>query len=166
MSKPKDLVALIRSVDAGNPPKEDVAALRKILIDEPEALDLVGNLAITMTAVIIGGPMFTPAMRVGLNEQCDAMRAGMGWAESTTLEKTLIDHVILCWLRYHETEWRYNTIVSKEHTLTLGAHWEKRITSAQKRYLRAAESLAKVRKLLRPDKNPIFAMQLNQQIHT
>ena len=99
-------------------------------------------------------------------EQMAAMRTGLRWAESSTLEQMLIDHICLCWLRHNETEWWYHHVMEKVPSLKIGEFWEKRLSASQKRYLRSCETLAKVRKLLRPDKNPIFAMQVNQEIHT
>jgi hypothetical protein len=37
--------------------------------------------------------------------------------------------------------------MKQSHTLTLGMYWEKRLSAAQRRFTRACETLARVRKL-------------------
>jgi hypothetical protein len=54
----------------------------------------------------------------------------------------------LNWLRLNFLEDIHYTKTKESHSLEHGIYWEKRLTSAQRRHLRACESLAKVRKLL------------------
>lgn len=156
----RSLAALVKKVDTSDPAPADVAALRQRLIDDPRALDLIGNFTNTLQSQILANKMYGVVVKLGIEEQCVAMRAGMGWAESSPAERMLIDHVILCWLRHNELEWRYGNITKGEHTLTIGAYWEKRLSASQKRFLRSVESLAKVRRLLRREA-PVIAV-LNQ----
>lgn len=156
----RSLAALVKRVDASNPAPADVAALRQRLIDDPRALDLIGNFTNTLQSKILADKMYSPVVRLGIETQCEAMRAGLGWAESSTAERLLIDHVILCWLRHNEVEWRYGNVTKGEYSIPVGAYWEKRLSASQKRYLRAVESLAKVRRLLRREA-PVIAV-LNQ----
>jgi hypothetical protein len=78
-----------------------------------------------------------------------AMRDDMGYQAAPELERTLIDHVVLCWLRVQQIELRYTTVMAEAITFERGAYWERRLTAAQGRYLRACESLARVWRLSR-----------------
>ena len=53
---------------------------------------------------------------------------------------------------YHFTE-----MMNKDITLTMGKYWEGRLSAAQRRHLRAVETLARVRRLL----SRIPAVQVN-----
>jgi len=61
----------------------------------------------------------------------------------------LIQQVTLCWLNLNLTEYRHINIMKQSITFTLGLYWEKRLTMAQRRFTKACESLARVRRLSR-----------------
>jgi hypothetical protein len=58
------------------------------------------------------------------------MRADLGYAESSALERLLIQQVTLCWLNLNLTEYRFTNVMKQSITLTLGMYWEKRLTAA------------------------------------
>jgi hypothetical protein len=78
-----------------------------------------------------------------------SMRADLGYAISPPLEQLLIQQVTLCWLNLNLVEYRYTNVMRQSITLTLGIFWEKRLSMAQKRFTRACESPARVRRLSR-----------------
>jgi hypothetical protein len=71
----------------------------------------------------------------------------MGHEQARGLERALIQHIGLCWLRLQEVEFRYSNVMGGNPTLSAGDYWERRLCSAQRRFLRAAEALARLRKL-------------------
>jgi hypothetical protein len=77
------------------------------------------------------------------------MRQGIGYETTPELERALIDHVVLCWLRVQKIEFAYTQVMAESSTFERGAYWERRLTAAQGRYLRVCESLARVRRLSR-----------------
>lgn len=81
-------------------------------------------------------------------EKLAALRDNLGWANSSEMEKILIEQVCLNWLRLNLLESVHSTKTTESHSFETGVYWDKRLSSAQRRYLRAVESLAKVRKLL------------------
>lgn len=79
--------------------------------------------------------------------QAKEFRNNLGYQTAPPLERALIQHAAVCWLRLAMIELRYSGVMRESITLTLGAYWEKRLTAAQKRFNRACESLERVRKL-------------------
>jgi len=65
------------------------------------------------------------------------------------LEQLLIQQAALCWLKLNIVELQYSSVMKQSITLTLGMYWEKRLTTAQRRFTQACETLARVRKLSR-----------------
>jgi hypothetical protein len=65
------------------------------------------------------------------------------------LEQLLIQQASLCWLKLNLVELSYFGTMKQSHTLTLGIFWEKRLSAAQRRFTRACETLARLRKLSR-----------------
>jgi hypothetical protein len=66
----------------------------------------------------------------------------------TPLERLLAERVVACWLHLHHLEMLY----ARKDSLTveLGTYYQRSIDRAQKRYLAAIQTLARVRKLAVP----------------
>ncbi len=82
-------------------------------------------------------------------QRLEAMRSDLGYASAPPLERLLIQQVTLCWLNLNLTEYRHVNVMKQSITLTLGIYWEKRLSAAQRRFTRACECLARVRRLSR-----------------
>ena len=69
--------------------------------------------------------------------------------DATPLERLLIENVATTWLTWQITAYRYEGTVNAGQgvTLTKARYWEDRVGAAQRRYLRAVETLARVRKI-------------------
>lgn len=78
-----------------------------------------------------------------------SMRADLGFDGASALERLLIQQVTLCWLNLNMVECRHSNVMHQSITLTVGIYWEKRLSAAQRRFTRACESLARVRRLSR-----------------
>ncbi len=76
------------------------------------------------------------------------MRDNLGWSAASEIERILIEQICLNWLRLNLLESIHFIKTTGSHSSEHGIYWEKRLSGAQRRYLRACESLAKVRKLL------------------
>ena len=73
------------------------------------------------------------------------------------MERLLIEHVALCWLRVQKVEGGYTAFMTQPEVVIAQADWwERKLTAAQARYVRAVESLARVRRMARPS-----AVQIN-----
>jgi len=67
-------------------------------------------------------------MRECWRRRLESMRADLGYADSSALERLLIQQVTLCWLNLNLTEYRHTNIMKQSITLTVGLYWEKRLT--------------------------------------
>ena len=126
----------------------DVQALRKYLDATPglHYPSAVSSARVNLYALGSGGN----ALRTELQKR--AMReheAALGHAEADPLTRTLIEHVTACYFTLEHITALYARKLGEQHTLELADHYEKRLTKAQTRYLRAVENLERVRKLRR-----------------
>lgn len=149
VSVEKDKMTVIQATNKEKPKPEDVEALNKLFDESPHIWQQVGNLAIRVRERIIEmqcgeSHLITEATKRKVAE----MRDELGWQNSSRLEKIIIEQVCMNWLRLNHLELVHEQKTRESHTLAVGEHWDKLLTQAQKRYLRACESLAKVRKLL------------------
>ncbi len=78
------------------------------------------------------------------------MRRDLGYADAPMLEQLLIEQVVIAWLDLDSIQRRYASGALGSHTQSAGVYWDKRVTSAQARYLRAIDALARVRRLALP----------------
>ena len=60
----------------------------------------------------------------------------------------LIDQVLLCQMRLNQFEITHANATNESHTLAAGLYYEKRLSLTQRRFLKAVETLARVKRLL------------------
>ena len=90
-----------------------------------------------------------------------AVQQALGYDESPAIEKLLIENVAMCWLNMTLMEMFYsqNTIGDVKVDTKWLDYCERRLSSVQKRYLRAIETLARVRKVT------VSTIQINLAAH-
>jgi len=145
--------SILMKANKKQPRESDIKALRDLLHGNKELKlweAVVGMGALAESQVldtILDGS--GQGMRECWRSRLTSMRADLGYAESPPLERLLIQQVTLCWLNLNLVEYRHTNIMKQSITLALGLYWEKRLTMAQRRFTRACESLARVRRLSR-----------------
>jgi hypothetical protein len=100
-----------------------------------------------------------------LRRNCAQMMKALAQPTDGPLEQTLIRQVVLCWLRLAAAERTYTNSVAGQVNITLAEYWEKRLSATQKRYLKACESLARVRKLLKPSGPQVSVGDVNMLVN-
>ncbi|MHC4093344.1 MAG: hypothetical protein ACYSVY_24250 [Planctomycetota bacterium] len=159
------LARACQRADRSNSTRKDAEAFARLLRQYPHALDKTTDLAAKAVDEAISRAHATPAVREVLRFSTDQLKSSLGYDKANLIERLLIDQVVVCYLRLNLTEQRYEIVMSDTHTLRLGAYWEKKVSAAQRRYLRAVETLARVRKLLgRPTIQVNIAADGGQQI--
>jgi hypothetical protein len=69
----------------------------------------------------------------------------------------------MAWLRLAYVEYQYTSITDGDQLIRRVDHWERRLNAAQRRFLRACSTLARIRKLnLPPIQVNIGQNQINQ----
>ncbi len=144
----ENIKALLERCDRKLPARGDLDTLRQLLALPGmwRAYDLAHNAAlqaIEKTNSTEGGRV---VMRANYNGLC----RDLGQDDATPLEQGLIAHVALCWLRLQVIEQQYSNVMAESVTLPQGDYWEHRLSAAQRRYLRACETLARIRKMQLP----------------
>jgi hypothetical protein len=78
------------------------------------------------------------------------IRRDLGYLDAPMLERLVIEQIALAWLDLDLVQQHYARSTLGNHGLHEGAYWNKRLSGAQARYLRATETLARVRRLAMP----------------
>jgi hypothetical protein len=160
-------VALFQKTNTDNPAEEEVTALREYLSRHPSLWKHIGNLAENAARNLINSVQGTPALKEALKVGYEQMRLDLGWEEATALERLLIEQVVLSWMRLYLVEHHHTAVMKEQLTLQQGQYWEGRLNAAQRRFLRACASLARIRKMDLPALQINFAeQQVNQVIQS
>ena len=152
-SRVADLLDLIHRCNRKNPAREDVNRLRQLL-RQPDIWE-ASHLSHTTALGAIGGASSSQGTQAMMEASYRQLCQDLGVTDAPPLEKALISHVALCWLRLQLIEQQYSGVQAGNMTLPQGDYWERRLSAAQRRYLRAVETLARVRRLRVP------ALQVN-----
>lgn len=142
-------IALIKRCMKKKPAKEDLRELRKSLQKTPQLYMIVMDMGETIRLQLIQKAIDQKAAQFSIEAQTEVMRQGLGFEQSPLLEQMLIENVIICWLRLQWAEYQLTGFMGSggSNSMSEITHWERRLSTAQQRFLRASNSLAKVRKL-------------------
>jgi hypothetical protein len=126
-----------------------MAELRRFLDEDPKLIRYVGNVA----RRVIDGLVAQHAANSAFIKECeerklDEMRVELGYEGASPTEKMLIEQVLICWFRLHTLESVHSVKTTESHSSETGLYWDRRLSTAQRRFTRTCESLAKVRKLM------------------
>ncbi|MCK4849724.1 MAG: hypothetical protein KAT11_00160 [Phycisphaerae bacterium] len=157
----------VARADKQDASEADEENLREMIQKHPKQLKCYSNMAILAIRYIIDKIADTPAKQQLLTERYLNLLEDLGYKKSSEVERLLIEQVILSYFRMNITEMNYTQNFHGEEgiSLTLGIYYEKRLTAAQHRYLRALGTLARVRKLLGgPAVQFNIAMEGGQQV--
>jgi hypothetical protein len=167
MSTAQELRALVAQVNKKKPAAGDMAALRDFLDTHPAVWRINGDLAEQANLNMVEMMNAPTAMKESLKHGLGAMAAELTRPGDGELERLIIRQIVGCWLRLSYVEYVVgrNTVESN-FTLRQGDFWERRLSAAQRRYLRAVETLARVRRLQLPAVQVNIAEQQVNQVNT
>lgn len=143
----ENLQALIEATDKENPKPEDLSAMQKYLNDNA-AFVTVNSISRKAFERAVEVSSSSALMREMFNRQIKEKRKDLGIEAASPVEKILIDQVVLCWFRLNNLEILHAVKTHEGHSVETGLYWEKRLNSAQRRLLKATETLTKVQKHL------------------
>lgn len=143
----EDLHALIKRTDKANPNPEDLAAMKKHLDKNFRFIELnsISGRAFEKAIEITST---SELMREIYKRQIEEKRKSLGIETASPIEQILIDQIVLCWFRLNHLEMIHSGKLAESHSSAHGLYWDKRLSSAQRRLLKACETLAKVQKHL------------------
>ena len=143
-----DTLTLMERCNADKPAEADINELRKRLAETPEVGRELGCLA----QLVIDRRLdqsFNGMSREFVRARLLDMAAELRYEQSPELEKMLIKHILWCWLDLYVVQVRAVNLDNESHSLNVGLYRDKRLNSAQRRFLKATDSLAKIRKTIR-----------------
>lgn len=146
----KERFELLTRLLNGEGSPEDWRRFRAAVGKSPDLWRHTGELseqaAIRLIEAITPNQLARESMQAGW----DAVHRELGYDQANGAERLLIKHVVLCWLRLSHTEALYtDRLMANKLSIEQADYYERRLSAAQRRYLRSIETLARVSKLLR-----------------
>ena len=145
----RQFLELVKKTDGQAPDPAAVHALQAMLDQHPELWRVAGDLAHTAAMSVVNKMRAYPLVAESLKRGWAVMKDELGYQLAPPLERLLVEQVVLCWLHLNIVEIEYTDLIGASPSPADAAHWEKRLSAAQGRYLRACETLARIRKLAR-----------------
>jgi len=159
---------LIDNAYQEKPDRKDLLDLRKKLGELPTLWKAVFDMTGVIKSNLVNKTISLPAARMAVEKNITVLMEGMNYEDSSVLEKMLIDNVVITWLRLQWMEYQLLGFMEQQDVrMSVIEYWEKRLSVAQSRHLRACETLARVRKLLsaRPALQVNIAAEGSQQVN-
>ena len=161
-AKAYELVDLLTRVYKPLPKPIDIENIRKWMDEYPEIWRVVFDISNVIETNLIDEVRPEQAVQWAIRKNAEELRAGLGFEGATLMEQLLINNIVVSWLRVQWTEYRLILYMGQdEKWMSEIEFWEKRLNVAQQRFLRASETLEKIRKL--SAKNPILQVNIATQ---
>lgn len=165
-SKELTVYDLLDRTNKEKPKQEDIKALRRYLAEHPDAWRAAGDLVRQNIELLIRSVHLTPAAAESLVTGLAETSKALGYDQSPMIEKLLIEQLLVSKVHLDFTTHQYTRVAyAGTNTITLVEHWERRVNSAQARYTRAVEALARVRKMQLPVMQVNIAQEGSQQLN-
>lgn len=144
------IIAARNKADAAKATDADRAELRRLYDVHPKVWQAQGQLAVYAQNDLIDHIKGAWSVKESVRRTVIDLRAQLGYDSATAIERLLIEQVVICWIRLQCQELIYTAVTRSGEpvTLTKAEHEARMLTSVQHRYLRAVETLARVRRLL------------------
>ena len=145
--KPETIKDLIALTDKENPKREDLDRMRKIL-DEDSSLVRVNETSRRALDAVIESHTTSALMKELYQRQIKEKRESFNYESENVMVQMLINQVILCNIRLNVYEMFHAKKLGENNSIASGLYWDRLLSTYQRRFQRACESLAKVKKLL------------------
>ena len=157
-------VTIIREADREKPSAEARKTLDEFLRSDPAIWHAVGDMVEQAARHLISKAAGSYAIKASMTKGWDQMQLDLARPSDGALERLLVQQVVIAWLHLGYVEYQYSAVTTETGlTIKRAEYWERRLSAAQRRYLRATETLARVRRLQLPAVQVnIGAQQINQ----
>jgi hypothetical protein len=140
---------LIDVMSKKDPPFAVREEFRALLDKVPDLALLYGNLPASARNMGLTRYESLPIMEESVKARLKQIRAELVGPAPAPVESLLVDAVVLCHQDYYSFAVMYGRTTGKTLTLEDMEKWERILASKEQRYLRAVETLARVRRLLK-----------------
>lgn len=162
---PEDLRDTFEQGIGANPTDKSLLDMRRSLRDHPGLAKKVLNLGANVREELIKNLIPHAGAAAILEAEIYDLGVNLGYKESPPMEQLLIEQIMVTWLRLQHLEYRMNDFMQGGVSMRESEFWERRLTQAQARHIKAIETLARVRKITRATMQINIAEAGSQQMN-
>src|SRR5215467_687279 len=140
-----NLRALVLKTNLENPDRRDVESLRKLLRNNPQLWKQVGDPARRALSVLLQNSPLSIAAKESSKVAIPDLLGQFNYDQSPPLEKLLIDQIVIRWLHLAIVDYEFSLEAHRGKPPDQHMAWQKRLSSTQRRFIQACESLIRVR---------------------
>ena len=166
-SKIQEFLGVVERAYVKKPSQKDLDELRKWINSYPELWKVVFDTAQVLERNFIQNMVGDKASIIAMQKNADEIRDEMDYSNASTMEKMLIDNLVISWFGVQYCNYQLIARMKCEEKIVILEFWERRLSMSQRRYLHACESLEKVRHLMsrKPVVQVNIAAQGGQQVN-
>jgi hypothetical protein len=139
------LAVFIEAANRGKENGPEVKALRKFLDDNKDLAKQYQVFAFSVRHGVMRKITQENGHFELLEREYETRRDSLGWAKASPIERLMIERIMLCWLRLIWCENYNGTFMQASVYLRESEYADKQFARAHSRYVKAIESLAKLR---------------------
>lgn len=125
--------------------------LADLFNSDPTVWRAAGDMVEQAARMLIGKIASTHAIKASMTRGWEQLPLDLARPSDGELERLLVQQVVVAWLHLGYIEYQYSAMTTETGlTMKRAEYWERRLSAAQRRYLRATETLARVRRLQLP----------------
>jgi hypothetical protein len=146
----QSIQTLVHRAQAGD--QGSVIALRTYLDANPSVWQSAGDLAAQTEKVLIGIVSGSDLLRAEcLARKLAALKVELTGPNPTPVEKLVVARIAIAWLQVHSADLEATAVLIRDNgATTLSVYAQKRLDSANRRYLQCLRSLEILRRINRP----------------
>ena len=149
--------AMLQKIDKKEPTEEDLEEAKKMLMDNPHLLQLSQGWSGSRLQQFLDKLGTNKNTQLLLEAEIMSIKDNLGYSSANQMEKLIIEQILSCWARINYVEDLMSAILTQNglpfKTLE---YWQNTLTHCQNRYLKAIETLARIKKI-----NKAIALQVN-----
>jgi hypothetical protein len=143
---PKKVLDVLDRCNTENPDPKDIKKLKQYLNTYPDLWKQNGDTWFYSSYVLLNSIPDQTGIRESFKKAMEVTRDEMGYQQANQFERLLIEHLVLCWFQLQFASLKLDSATTSD---AINFHC-KRLSAAQRRYLRAAETLARIRRMSLP----------------
>jgi len=149
---------LLSKIDNEKPDSKDLQEAEKMASNNPSLWQVGMGHAGSILAQFIDKLCPSKAQQLILKTEMMNIKENLGYNTSDQAERLIIDQIMLSWAGMNYAEGRvHHLLTGDNYPISTGEYWQNNLNRYQNRYLKAIESLVRVRRL---NKNLILQVNI------
>ncbi|HLF18987.1 MAG TPA: hypothetical protein VI749_08910 [Candidatus Omnitrophota bacterium] len=144
----KKFLDILFKIDKEKPDSKDLREAENMVCNNPSLCQVGIGYTGSLLEQFIDKLNPSNAQQLILKAEVMSIRENLGYNTSDQSERLIIDQIMLCWIGMNHAEGRmHNLLTGGEYSIRTGEYWQENLTRYQNRYLKAIETLARIRRL-------------------